>query len=114
MNIKTGIDIVYIPRFEKTLKDNQVHFSQNVFCSKEWDGASIEKLAGIFAAKEATMKALGIKPGKWLEICVEHVKSGKPFLSQFPQENKKQRKLNHELSISHDGKYAIANIVFYQ
>ena len=114
MNMKIGIDIVYIPRFEKTLKDNRVHFSQKVFCFKEWNNASVERLAGVFAAKEATMKALGIKPGKWLEICVEHTKDGKPFLSQFPQKNKKQKKWNHELSISHDGKYAIANIVFYQ
>ena len=113
MNMKIGIDIVYIPKFEKTLKDNQVYFSQNVFCSKEWDDASIERLASIFATKEATMKALGIKSGRWLEICVEHTKNGKPFLSQFPQENNKQKKWSHELSISHDGEYVIANIVFY-
>ena len=110
--MRIGIDIVYLPRFEKTLKNNQVHFSQNVFCSREWSNSSIEKLAGIFATKEATMKALGIEPGRWLEICVEYTKNGKPFLSQFPQEKKK--KWNHELSISHDGKYAIANVVFYQ
>ena len=60
------------------------------------------------------MKALGVKPGKWLEICIDHTKNGKPFLSQFPQENKKQKEWSHELSISHDGKYAIANIIFYK
>ena len=114
MNIKIGIDMVYIPKFEKTLKENPSYFSQKIFSFEEWNNASIETLAGIFATKEATMKALGVKPGKWLEICVEHTKDGKPFLSQFPQTNKKQKKWSHELSISHDGKYAIANIVFYQ
>ena len=93
MNIKIGIDIVYLPRFKKTLEDNQVHFSRNVFCSEEWDNASIEKLAGIFATKEATMKALGIKPGRWLEICVGHAKDGKPFLLQFPQEDGGKKKM---------------------
>ena len=114
MIMKLGTDIVYIPRFEKTLRENQEYFEQNVFCSVEWKGSSTEKLAGIFAAKEAALKALGIKPGQWQEICVKYSKEGKPFFAHFPQETKEQRKWKHELSISHDGEYATATVVFYQ
>jgi len=105
MIIKLGTDIVHIPRFEKILRENQQHFAQNVFCSAEWKDSSAEKLAGIFAAKEAVLKALGMKPGQWQKICVKYSKEGKPFLSDSPK---------HELSISHDGEYAIAVAVFYQ
>lgn len=108
--MKLGTDIVHIPRFEKIVRKNQQHFEQNVFCPTEWKGSSPEKLAGRFAAKEATLKALGIKAGRWQEICVKNSKDGKPFLAHFPE----QEKWKHELSISHDGEYAIAVVVFYQ
>ncbi|MCP6718776.1 MAG: holo-ACP synthase [Patescibacteria group bacterium] len=114
MIIRTGIDIVHIPRFEKTLRENQTHFSDNVFCSGEWNNSSVGSLAGIFATKEAVIKALGMKAGKWQEICISHTEEGKPFLSKFPQENEEKKRWGHELSISHDGEYAIANVIFYQ
>ena len=110
MIMKLGTDIVYIPRFEKTLRENQEHFEQNVFCSAEWKGSSPEKLAGRFAAKEAVLKALDMKAGRWQEICISSSKSGKPFLVHFPE----QEKWKHDLSISHDGEYAIAVVVFYR
>ena len=108
--MKLGTDIVYIPRFEKILRENQQHFEQNVFCPAEWEDSSSEKLAGRFAAKEAVLKALGMKAGRWQEICVRNSEDGKPFLACFPM----QKKWKHELSISHDGKYVIAVVVFYQ
>ena len=114
MIMKLGTDIVYIPRFEKILRENQQHFEQNVFCPAEWKDSSAEKLAGIFAAKEAALKALGIKAGRWQEICVKYSKEGKPFFAHFPQETKEQGRWKHELSISHDGEYAIAVVVFYE
>ena len=110
MIMKLGTDIVHIPRFEKIIRENRQHFEQNVFCPTEWKDSSVEKLAGRFAAKEATLKALGIKAGRWQEICVKNSKDGKPFLVSFPM----QKKWKHELSISHDGEYAIAVVVFYQ
>jgi len=108
--MKLGTDIVHIPRFEKIVRENQQHFEQNVFCPEEWTDSSTEKLAGRFAAKEAVLKALGIKAGRWQEICVSNSDDGKPFLASFPM----QKKWKHELSISHDGEYAIAVVVFYQ
>ena len=108
--MKLGTDIVHIPRFEKILRENQEYFEKNVFCPTEWKGFSAEKLAGRFAAKEATLKALGMKAGRWQEICVTNSKDGKPFLASFPM----QKKWKHELSISHDGEYAIAVVVFYR
>ena len=114
MLMKLGTDIVHIPRFEETLRENQEHFEQNVFNREEWTDSPIERLAGIFAAKEAALKALDIKPGQWQEICVEYSKQGKPFFARFPEETKEPKRWKHELSISHDGEYAAATVVFYR
>ena len=112
--MKLGTDIVHILRFEKILRENKEHFKNNVFCPKEWADAPVERLAGIFAAKEAAVKALDIKPGQWRKICVEHSKEGKPFFACLPEKIKESGRWKHELSISHDGEYATATVVFYQ
>lgn len=114
MNLRFGSDIVYIPKFEKTLRKSREYFIQHVFWPEELEYARIQRLAGIFASKEATIKALGIRPGQWREIQVAYEENGKPYLAKFPQARGKQKKWKHELSISHDGDYVIANIVFYQ
>ena len=114
MTIKLGSDIVYIPKFEKALRSNREYFIQNVFSQEELEYPKPQRLASIFATKEAVTKALGITPGKWKEIEVAYEASGKPYLAKFPQAKKSKRKWKHELSISHDGDYVIANIIFYQ
>ena len=63
-----------------------------------------ESLAGIFAAKESCKKVFNDLG--WKDIEVKREKSGKPILVI----NKDV--ISHDLSISHDGDYALANVVF--
>lgn len=98
-----GIDIVYLPEFEKKLKDSPL---EKVFLSHELSqNKSVESLAGIFAAKEAFFKARG-KKENWLDVWIEKTKEGKPFLKSVLIEDKKA-----EVSISHAGDYAIAIVM---
>ncbi|MEK7510289.1 MAG: holo-ACP synthase [Patescibacteria group bacterium] len=115
MTIKIGSDIVYIPRFEKILRRNKEYFREHVFLPEELEYAKVRRLAGIFASKEAAVKALGLKANQWQGICVAYEENGKPYLAKFPlpKDKKLRRKWKHELSISHDGEYAIANVIFY-
>lgn len=87
---------------------------EHVFSQKEVGNKSPQSLAGIFAAKEATLKALGMKAGEWKEIRVAHKKSGKPYLAEFPHQEASKKQWGHELTIAHDGDYVIANVIFYQ
>lgn len=107
MKIKTGIDIVYLPRFKKALKNGGVNFLKRVYLDGELKDHQIARLAGIFAAKEAVMKALGLPFDSWLDICITYKKNGAPkveFTHYLLQ-------TNNSLSISHDGNYVIAQFV---
>ncbi len=99
-----GIDIVYLPEFEKKLKNLSM---DKVFLSNELSqNKSSESLAGIFAAKEAFFKAIGSKMS-WLDVWIEKTKEGKPFIkSVLIKENQKT-----EVSISHAGDYVIAVVI---
>ncbi|MEM3126556.1 MAG: 4'-phosphopantetheinyl transferase superfamily protein [Candidatus Woesearchaeota archaeon] len=92
-----GVDIVYIPKVEKILRNKQV--LSRMFHKSELSPFTAEHLAGIIAAKEAYMKAIG-KKINWLSIEVKK-KSNKPYFA-----NKKSL-----LSISHEKDYAIAFVV---
>ena len=115
-----GIDLVYLPEFEKKLKTLDL---SKVFLPHELSqNKSVESLAGIFAAKEAFFKAIG-KKEDWLSVWIEknpsapfghtqgkgsgQVQSGKPKLysTLISQEQKP------EVSISHAGDYAIAIVI---
>ncbi|MEK7113876.1 MAG: holo-ACP synthase [Patescibacteria group bacterium] len=103
--MQIGIDIVYIPEFVKKL--DKAGGSEMVFTDSELAYAkSKETLAGIFASKEAFMKALGRKVD-WKDVWVEHEDSGKPFLATTLLD--KNKKMN--ISISHDGDYSTAIVV---
>ena len=100
-----GIDIVYIPR----IKDADT-LARGVLTPRELELYSKrtkkeEFLAGRFAAKEAFMKALeqGMKiPFKDIEVLYKD--NGAPYILY---KNKQ-----YEVSISHDGDYAIAIVNF--
>jgi len=105
--LKTGIDLVYIPRIKKLL-DNK-HTLTKIFHKTELKRPSPEHLAGIFALKEAFFKALKIKP-KWLSIEVINKKNGEPRIN-ISNEIKINDLVSIDCSISHDNEYAIANVV---
>lgn len=85
-----------------------------IFTQAELAGASKpENLAGIFAAKEAVIKALGkvlkLKAGDWKKIEIIKKRNGRPEV-QLHEFNDKI--LSRDVSISHDKEYAMAVVVF--
>jgi phosphopantetheine--protein transferase-like protein len=102
-----GIDIIEIKRFAKIKKSDFARW-QKFFSEHEWHYAfgskkSAERLAGIFSAKEAVMKALGGKYGGRFDLIeILHKKNGAPFTKV----EKSAKKIF--ISISHEKKHAVA------
>ncbi len=114
MDVKVGCDLVHMGRFKATMKRGGKIFLHRVFTPSELASASkLENLAGIFAAKEAVMKALGetlkLKAGDWEKVEITKKANGRP---EVKVRECGKKILSHDLSISHDGEYAIAAAVF--
>lgn len=85
--MKIGIDILDVVRMEKFVQNE--HFLEKYFTEYEIAYVSrtrrtTQSLAGIYSAKEAFLKALGIGIGGGIdlnEIEVRHEKTGKPYIS---------------------------------
>ena len=90
--MKNGVDIVKISRFENHLSDG---FLKKYFSTHEAEYINskpnkAETLAGIFAAKEAFLKALGMGIGRGVdlvEISILHDAQGAPFVEVTPKIN---------------------------
>lgn len=108
MKISVGNDIVDITRFKNKILRNEKILAK-IFLPSEIKNKGAVHLAGLFAAKEAITKALNLKPGKWLDIEISHEKDGRPKVTLSSELRK--RTLDYSLSISHDGKYALATVV---
>ena len=98
-----GTDIVEISRIENAIKSQ--HFLDRVYTSGEKDYASskhnpFQTYAGMWAAKEAAVKAIG---GNIVDYEVLHTSQGKPYLNIK----------NTQLSISHCDDYAVAFVIAY-
>lgn len=106
MEIKTGVDVVYIPKFRKVLKKGPSEFLKRVYLPQELENQEIARLVGIFAAKEAVMKALNLPKDSWHLIKIGWLPSGIPKVDLVYPKLK-----SHSLSISHDGNYGIAQFV---
>jgi len=102
MQIKTGCDIVEIKRFS-TLDKRTL---QKLFHKTELKKLKPETLAGLFAAKESCKKVF--HDLDWLDIEIKRGKNQKPILLLSRAENI----LSSDVSISHDGRYAMAMVVF--
>lgn len=101
---KIGTDIVKIDRIEKSIKSES--FLNKIYSEKERDYCKgVNHYAGIFAAKEAYFKAIGT--GIKMPMCkveVLHTENGKPYINNVA---------NSDVSISHDGEYAIATVILW-
>jgi phosphopantetheine--protein transferase-like protein len=95
-----GVDLIYIPEFKKQMALGGKEFLKKVFHPAESKNQKAEHLAGIWAAKEAVIKATGLKPGNWLDIIIKYDKYGRPT-AYF-------NKLKFEISIAHHGEYVVA------
>ncbi|MGZ6346024.1 MAG: holo-ACP synthase [Anaerolineales bacterium] len=84
MILKTGIDIIEVPRIQAALNRHGYRFQDRVFTKTEIAECRgrADALALRFAAKEATTKALGtgIGPVSWREVETLHKRSGEPYL----------------------------------
>lgn len=102
---KIGNDIVLISRIEKSIANP--HFLESVFTPGEREYCrTTQSFAGIFAAKEALLKALGTGINRKLNtVEILHDAKGKPYFAALP---------NCDVSISHDGEYAFAVVILWE
>jgi phosphopantetheine--protein transferase-like protein len=95
-----GIDMVHIPTFIEQLELGGEVFLARTFQAEEMKNSKPEHLAGLWAAKEAVMKATGLKINEFLKIVIHHQKNGQPIARVGTQEI--------AISITHHGDYAVA------
>ena len=116
--IRTGIDLIKISRFENTQNFGSLVERVCIPSEKEWllkHPRQTEKLAGVYALKEAFSKALGTGIGsefsfKDLEVTFDG--KGRPLVSYVGAKFEKKA-VNWEIaaSISHDEGFLVAIIV---
>ena len=116
-----GIDIIEIKRFNPAVVSARI-FSENE--RKYLQSKHVESMAGLFAAKEAVVKALGtgFRGFSPCDIEINHNNMGKPYVTLHGEaktvekkilkninKNPRQRKRLHiNISISHNKTTAIA------
>jgi len=118
MKLKTGIDIIEIPRIQSALDNHGDRFLQRVFTPAEIAECRgrADALAIRFAAKEATTKALGtgIGPVSWQEVETLQKISGEPYLILHGRAEQVAKYLGlttWAISLSHSRDNAIAVVV---
>lgn len=122
--LRTGVDLLYLVRFARVLECYDRRFRHRVFTPRERRecGCNVRSLAGRFALKEATAKALGT--GLWragvawhdIEI-VREPDTGRPtlHLAAAAAASARQQHLHDwAISLSHDGDYVLAFAVAMQ
>ncbi|MEA3306833.1 MAG: holo-ACP synthase [Elusimicrobiota bacterium] len=106
-----GIDIVDIRRIKKAVETTS--FLKRFFTPSEIKYCQagknkFERIAARFAAKEAVIKATGLKKLPLKNIALIKDKTGKPSIKI---KNKKYSDLNALISLSHTTDYACASVV---
>ena len=116
--LTTGVDIIEIPRIQQVLDRYGQRFLDRVFTPSEiaYCRGRAPNLAGRFAAKEATMKALGtgVRGVGWKDIEVVRAESGAPSVKLHGRAEQRAKRLQVgeiSLSMSHSREYAVAFVV---
>ncbi|MDQ2872101.1 MAG: holo-ACP synthase, partial [Candidatus Eremiobacteraeota bacterium] len=107
MIIGIGLDLAEVERYDFDAAA-YAWFSRKIYTSEEIAYASrkrnrSERLAGFFAAKEATRKAFGYAI-PWRQIGVSHEASGKPIIKLFGKASEliaRRRVTSIHLTITH-------------
>lgn len=123
--VRTGVDIVHIPRIARVLTRFGARFVQRIYTDSEIRicAGHPHALAARWAAKEALSKLLGVGvsglgsgasaiPFRHLEIA--RADSGKPLVVLHQRAAlcaHAQHLTAFDISLSHDGEYAIASAV---
>jgi holo-[acyl-carrier protein] synthase len=113
-----GVDIIQLRRIKSAIERWQERFIFRVYTEGEINYCRQQKMefihfAARFAAKEATMKALGRRVG-WKDIEIVNDERGKPSIRLSGGARKVTMEQQTEkifLSLSHDGAYVIAQVV---
>ena len=113
-----GIDVLDVVRMEKFVQNE--HFLEKYFTEYEIEYVNknnrmTQSLAGLFSAKEAFLKALGIGIGGGInlnEIEINHEESGKPIVKIVSPKAQillsTMQVKNIDISISHTDEYCTA------
>ena len=116
--LSTGVDIIEIERVQRVLDRYGERFLRRVFTEGEiaYCRGRPPNLAARFAAKEATMKALGtgVRGVGWRDIEVVRSESGAPSVKLHNRAEQRAMRLavrEISLSLSHSRDYAVAFVV---
>ncbi len=113
--ISPGIDMVDMERFRGVVDRRGMAFLERLFTPGELAGRPrVESLAGMFAAKEAFLKALGtgLSGGvSWHQVEVERSEGRAPAIRPSGLARDMLRGREASLSISHTGSAAVAVVV---
>jgi holo-[acyl-carrier protein] synthase len=119
--VVVGIDVIEIPRIQRSLDDFGERFLRRVYTEQERERYRnrISELAARFAAKEAISKALGtgIRGIKWREMEVLPNRRGKPIVVLHGTAAERAAVLgitDFDISLTHSRSDAMAFVVGYR
>jgi holo-[acyl-carrier protein] synthase len=120
LNVQVGVDLVEIPRIAAVLERYGQRFLDRIYTPAEQQRARGRpaELAARFAAKEATMKALGTgrRGVSWREVELLSDLRGRPLLRLHGRAAARAAALGlatFAISLSHERSMAIAMVVAY-
>lgn len=121
ITLSSGVDIIEISRIRRVLDRYSHRFLRRVFTDAEiaYCRGRAPNLAARFAAKEATMKALGtgVRGVGWKDIEIARRESGAPSVLLHGRAKRRAQRLgvfDISLSLSHSQEYAVAFVVVQQ
>lgn len=120
--MRLGNDIIEIKRITDAINKSD-RFLERLFTEAEIaycesrNKGKYESYAGIYAAKESFLKALGtgLRKGSWLDIEIAHDNLGAPFIrlqDVFKEIYDEKGYRNILVSISHCQSYAMSTVIF--
>ena len=122
MIVGTGIDIAEVPRIAESIRRFGNRFLRRIFTEGEIrycesKANRVERYAARFAAKEASMKALGTgwsRGVRWRDIEVTRQPGGRPTVTFHNTAAEFASRLgtrNVALSLTHTGELAMAQVI---
>ena len=123
MIVGLGVDIAEVGRVRAAIERYGETFLRRVYTAKEREYCEqfknkFERYAGRFAAKEATMKALGTgwsRGVRWVDVEVVRERGGRPTIALAGEAKNVAERLGVKyiaVSITHTGAQAFAEVIF--